>query len=99
MTQLFLFSCACFRAVKAGGILVPESATGHREQRYDRSWYARILITGLMHANSDTHKLTRMRILIDDEIRFTSTNVVFKRWKGQYTDVKSGNKILVTLSL
>ena len=62
VTQLFLFSCACFRAVKAGGILVPESATGHREQRYDRSWYARILITGLMHANSDTFYFDERRL-------------------------------------
>ena len=31
------FSRACFRVVKAGGILVPAPATGHRGQRYDGS--------------------------------------------------------------
>ena len=53
-TQLFPFWRAFFRVVKAGGILVPDSATGHRGQRYDRSRYASTLITGRMHANSDT---------------------------------------------
>ena len=78
-TLLFPFWRACFHVVKAGGILVPDSATGHCMQRYDRSRDASILIQGRMQANSDTHTFTRMRILIDDEICFTSTNVVFKQ--------------------
>ena len=53
-TQLFPFSRAFFCVVKAGGILVLDPATGHRGQRYDRSRYAGIIITGRMHANSDT---------------------------------------------
>ena len=78
-TPLFPFWRACFRVVKAGGILVPDSATGHCGQRYDRSRYASILIQGRMQANSDMHTLIRMRIFIDDENHFTSMNVVFKR--------------------
>ena len=33
-----------------------------------------------MHANSDTETVTHMRGLHDGEIRFTSMNVIFKRW-------------------
>ena len=77
-TLLFPFWGPCFRVVKASGILVLDSATGHGVQRYDHSRYASILIQERMQANSNTHTLIRMHILIDDEIHFTSTNVVFK---------------------
>ena len=37
LSLLFPFSCECFRVVKAGQILVPAPATGHRGQCYDHS--------------------------------------------------------------
>ena len=63
----WLFWRTCIRVVKAGGILVPDPATVHCGQHYDRKagsrqqckqgigqlLHACILITWRMHANSD----------------------------------------------
>ena len=72
-----------FRVVLVGWILVLTSivhpATAHCGQRCNLNRYPRILIYGRMHANSDTDTVPRVRILQDDEIRFTTLNVVFKR--------------------
>ena len=82
---LLPFSRACFRVVKASGILVPDPATVHCGQRCDRAsvaeTHACMFIHTHMHANSDKETVTGMRGLLvhDGEIRFTSMNVVFKR--------------------
>ena len=39
---------------------------------------AHILIQAHMNANSNMELVKRMRVLHEDEIRFTSTNIVFK---------------------
>ena len=51
--------------------------------------HARILFQTRMHSNSDTERVTRVRVWDDDEIGFTSMDAIFKL-EGQYTDVKSG---------
>ena len=82
-TLLFPFSCACFRVVKASGILVPDAATVHCGLCCDSASVAKIhscmFIHTRMHANSDMETVTLMRGLHDGEIRFTSMNVIFKR--------------------
>ena len=90
--QLFPFWRTCFHVVKASRILVLDSATGHRGQRYDRSRYASILITGRMHANSDTEACMHaclnpmMKSFI---VRRKASLNNHSKLKGQYTDVKS----------
>ena len=75
----FYLLARMFRVVKAGGILVPDPATEHCGQRNVRNRYAHILIQARMHANSYTETVICMRGLHNGEIRFTSTNVVFKQ--------------------
>ena len=81
--SLFPFSRACFHVVKAGRILVPDPATVHCGQRYDRAsvaeTHACMFIHTRMHSNSDTETVTCMRGLNDGEIRCISMNFVFKR--------------------
>ena len=80
---LLPFSRACFRVVKASGILVPDPATVHCGRRCNcasvAGTQACMFIHTRMHANSDTETVPRMRGLHDGEIQFTSMNVVFKR--------------------
>ena len=82
---LLPFSRACFRVVKACGILVPDPATVKNVKCgrcYDRASLAKthacMFVHTCMHANSDTEMVTHMRGLHNGEIRFTSMKVIFK---------------------
>ena len=86
MTHVLLlpFSRACFRVIKAGGILVPDPATLQRGQRCDHAGLAEetppcMFIHTRMHANSDTEMVTHIHGLHNCEIRLTSMNIVFKK--------------------
>ena len=79
-TLLCPFSRACFHVVKAGKILVPDPATVHCGRCCDRvsvaETHACTFIHTRMHANSDMETVTHMHGLHDDEIHFTSMNIV-----------------------
>ena len=86
-TLLFPFSRACFRVVKAGGIIVLDPAIVHCVRRCNLAsvaeTHACMFIKTRMHDNSDTETVTRIR----------------SKLKGPFTAVKSGSSISVGPSL